>query len=230
MQELFAADENAVKAFRAGLSEERFAPYLQDADGDVVYAINLYLWNIRLSQSFYLPLQMWEILFRNKLNVFLGGRYGRAWPYEARPKREFRTNEYSKLKDARTRQERQRKLKHVPTGAIVADLSSGFWVALLSKAYDIPFAWRNNLSRIFPKGSSLDRATAHALSLDALDLRNRVAHHEPIYCLDITLLRSHLDTLIEAMCPVTNTFVRSACNFDAVWNNPPNSSLSADQP
>jgi hypothetical protein len=36
----------------------------------------------------------------------------------------------------------------------VADLSAGFWVALLNASYNIAFSWRYNLARIFP-GSAL---------------------------------------------------------------------------
>jgi hypothetical protein len=32
----------------------------------------------------------------------------------------------------------------------VADLSAGFWVALLNASYNIAFSWRYNLARIFP--------------------------------------------------------------------------------
>ena len=57
MQRIFADNQEAVKLFRETLSEARFARYLTDSNGDEIDAINLYLWNARLSQALYLPLQ-----------------------------------------------------------------------------------------------------------------------------------------------------------------------------
>jgi hypothetical protein len=221
MQDLFADNEEAVKAFRAGISEARLSRYMHDSNGDVIGAINLYLWNTRLSQALYLPLQTWEVLFRNRLNDFLKWRYSPSWPYDTRPQRELTRNEYSRLLETRQRQERLRNVAQVPTDAIVADLSGGFWVALLSKRYDIPFVWRTNVARIFPNQKRVERLKAHELSLEMLDLRNRVAHHEPIYHLALDRRRADLDWLLDAMCKTTNEFARRACTFEQVWNNPP---------
>jgi hypothetical protein len=56
-----------------------------------------------------------------------------------------------------------------------------FGVSLLNKSYDVPFVWRHNLSRIFPGEKALTRDEASRLCDGRLDLRNLVAHHEPIY-------------------------------------------------
>jgi hypothetical protein len=77
MQRIFSGNNAATKMFRTTQSESRFARYLIDSNNDELAAILLYLWNIRLSQAMYLPLQAWEIALRNKLNVFF------IWKYNA---------------------------------------------------------------------------------------------------------------------------------------------------
>jgi hypothetical protein len=115
-------------------------------------------------------------------------------------------------------------LSRVPTDAIVADLPGGFWVGLLSRPYDVPFAWRYNLGRhICSNEPTLQRREAHNICCALLDLRNRIAHHEPIYHWSLGQIREHADRMLGAMCTATNDFTRLACTFEDVWNSPPGS-------
>jgi hypothetical protein len=220
MQELFAG--RAAAAFRKTLSETRFARYLVACKGNEFRAICLYLWNTRLSQSFYLPLQNWEVALRNRLNAFLTWRYGALWPYAPRVERELKAGEARRLREARERQEDQRGLKTAPTDTIVADLTGGFWTGLLSGGYDVLFSWRYNLRPfVFPNDPTLDRKSAHGLCADMNGLRNRIAHYEPIYHLPLDEYRADLDRLLEAMCPATNAYTRASCTFSEIWDKPP---------
>lgn len=69
--------------------------------------------------------------------------------------------------------------KQPTVGKVVAELSYGFWVALFANAYDTTL-WLTNLHRLFTPRVK-DRNGLY----DALDrlrtLRNRIAHHEPIF-------------------------------------------------
>ena len=73
----------------------------------------------------------------------------------------------------------------VTTDAIVADLSAGFWGSLLTRRYDVRFTWRYNLGRIFPNAAGLTRGAVWPICDGLLDLRNRVAHHKPIFHLPL---------------------------------------------
>ncbi len=221
MQRIFADNQEAVKLFRATLSDARFASYLAESNGNEIDAINLYLWNARLSQSMYFPLQTWEIALRNKLNTFMSWKYSSDWPYNSVALRQLTGHENRKLKETIDRQRQIKSVAKVPTDAIVADLSAGFWVGLLAKAYEVPYSWRYNLVRIFPNDRRLQRSQAHDLCADLLDLRNRVAHHEPIWHWALDELRADLDYLLESMCKPTNAYVRIACTFEDIWNAGP---------
>ena len=62
---------------------------------------------------------------------------------------------------------------------VVSELSFTFWVALFANVYDQTL-WRTDLHRIFTPRTK-NRHGLHD-SLDRLrNLRNRIAHHEPIF-------------------------------------------------
>ena len=205
------------------LSHARFAGYLASASGDENGAMELYRWNALIAQSLYVYLQCWEITFRNRSDSFLRWKFGaNDWPYDTRRTiRNLARDEQRRLTEAVYRQERKRQHSPVSTDSIVADLSAGFWVALLSSSYRITFAWRYNLQRIFPNDIGLDQKTAHEMSERILNLRNRIAHHEPIYRLPLSQTYSDLQRLVAAMCIETDRFARPYCTFLTVSRSRP---------
>ena len=62
-----------------------------------------------------------------------------------------------------------------------------------------------------------------------LDLRNRVAHHEPIFHLPLDLMRKNLERLLNGMCGATANYMSSACSFSAIWNAKPGDQLVLGQ-
>lgn len=199
------------------LSPARFHRYIQDAGGSEQKAVKLYQWNALLSQSLYVILQCWEICLRNKLNEFLKWKYCEAWPYDQkRAVRNFGGMDSRRLARTLDRQHRSRGIKPVPTGAVVADLSAGFWVSMLSSSYDVPFSWRYNLCKIFPNERAMSRSDAWRICDATLQLRNRVAHHEPVYHLPLQQSYADLEMALSAMCRGTHAFVQSTCTFRAV--------------
>lgn len=222
MQEDFLRNEQLMRVFVSSLSTERFATYLRLAGGNELAAIQLYSWNSALSQSLWASVQAWEICLRNKLNDFLCWRYNSTWPYdEVRAIRQLTSKDEDRLRKARARQEQARRTKRAPAGAIVADLPAGFWVSLLTTAYENPFVWRSNLPRIFPHGPNLDRRAAWSACDRILNLRNRMAHHEPILTLPLEQLHADLGRTVAAMCPGTAVYVRGICGFRPVWSRRP---------
>lgn len=214
-------DKVFIGTLRATLSEARFDRYVQASNGDPVRALQLYHWNAKLSQSLYFPLQMWEVALRNKLNSFLCWKFNASWPFDRRALRQLTHFDRRRVQEAVERLERRRRVIPVSTNAVVADLSAGFWVALFNQDYEIPFSWRYNLVRIFTAEPGLATAEVRLICNDLLYLRNRVAHHEPIYHLPLPQRRAELDRLVAAMCPSAFAFVNSACTFEEVWKSKP---------
>lgn len=221
----FPKDEQDVKALRTWLGEARFARYLSASSGDETAAMALYLWNAKAAQAFYLPIQIWEIGLRNQMNLFLSWKYGGAWPHdEKRAVRQLQGNDRSRLIEARERQGRNRGVSQASTDSIVADLSAGFWVGLLARGYEVPLQWRNNLSRVFPqappewrnKPTGWNAAAAHKSCEEILNLRNRVAHHEPIYHLNLDDLHNRLELVIGAMNSSSFSYLADHCTVPEV--------------
>ncbi|MEX1108803.1 MAG: hypothetical protein WEC00_07840 [Dongiaceae bacterium] len=215
MQQEFSLSKEQVSEFCASLSKARFARYLTEANGDEQKALKLYFWNVKLSQSLYLPLQTWEVCLRNKLNAFLSWKFNSKWPFDIkRAIRQLNARDKQKVADAIERQERDRGKGNVSTDAIVADLSVGFWVSLLTAGYDPKFAWRYNLTRVFPNATKeWDREAAHTDCDLLLNARNRVAHHEPIYHLDLKGVHEAALRTLRGMCPASYVYVEQTCDF-----------------
>jgi hypothetical protein len=68
---------------------------------------------------------------------------------------------------------------------VVAELPFGFWVSLLGSGSDYETRlWRPALCRAFP-GYQGRRQPLHRELDEARRLRNRIAHHEPVYGRDL---------------------------------------------
>jgi hypothetical protein len=166
---------------RSALSLPRFIPYIRTAGGDIDTAVRLYWWNIEISSAFYGPLHCLELGLRNALHQRLLAHYRRPDWWAAAP---------LSPAGARMVADAEAKLRRRgPAGGtaddVVAGLSFGFWVALLSRgaAYDRSF-WVPALHRAFP-GYSGPRSTLHDNLLAMVFLRNRIMHHEPIHHRDL---------------------------------------------
>lgn len=222
MKQPFLDEEESIQRLSETLSKARFERYIRASNGNRLKAIELYRWNAQLSQSLHPKLHVWEIAFRNKMNSFLCWKFGPNWPFDAKiALRQLTEHDRGSVQKALKRQRKRRVPSAVTTDAIVSDLSAGFWVALLNEDYGVPFSWRYNLVRVFPREPDLQPVTARLICNDLLDLRNRVAHHEPIYHLPLPQRKNELDRLLAAMCPAAFAFADSVCSFDLAWGNKP---------
>ena len=218
MQDFLVDDPDIVNSMKASLSAPRFARYLDAAGSDDRQALALYQWNAQLSQSLYIYIQCWEICLRNKLDSFLRWKYSDKWPYDkTRAVRNLAGNDKNRLAETIFRQESQRQYSPVSTDSIVADLSAGFWVSQLSKAYEVPYTWQYNLAKVFPNNTRMKARDAWEICDRTLNLRNRIAHHEPIYQLDLEQYHQELQQVVSAMCQGTFAFANANCTFKHVF-------------
>ena len=221
MQTDFWNNHLNLQNYIATIGKPRLSKYFHIARGNAHHALQLYHWNIKLSQSLYLPLQCWEIALRNRMNDFLCSKFGQKWHLQKETKRILYPRDIARLDQALKRQ--QQKLQKLPSAdQITSDLSAGFWVALLGARYHQAFRWQSNMRRcIFNDISSLDIKWARQSCDDLLALRNRVAHHEPIFHLDLLQHRAALGQLMAGLCAATHAYVEDACTFTHVWQERP---------
>ena len=169
----FAYDESETAALISTISPTRFSTYRQQVESDAG-ALQLYTWNTAAAAAFYGPLQTLEVTLRNAVHDVLSRSHGTRWFDNGGL---LRQAEQDKVEAA---VQKLNELGKQPTaGRVIAELPFGFWVALFANAYDTTI-WRTDLHLIFTPRVR-NRGGLH----DALDrlrtLRNRIAHHEPIF-------------------------------------------------
>ena len=162
--------------FAATLSVARFQRYLRWADGDRARALDLYALNTRVSEALYTPLQTLEVTFRNRMHAVLSEEVHERW---------FDQDGFLKIRRQpcqveKARAELRRGGKKPTPERIVAVLSFGFWISMLSPDYED--LWQGSLRRIASRENRVGlRRKELSSPLNRIrDLRNRCAHHEPV--------------------------------------------------
>lgn len=168
---------------------------MEACDEDHERAVALYNWNAEVSAAFLEILFHLEILFRNAIDRQFPATAPKEPITIVRPEvwlcdPEVLTDESrERVNDAIGRLEREGKR---PTrDRVVASLSFGFWQALFSGAYET--LWRIKLASAFPNGNGRRREISR-IAAPILHFRNRIAHHEAIFSID---LRSRYEQILE---------------------------------
>ncbi|WP_374947140.1 hypothetical protein, partial [Agreia sp.] len=104
----------------------------------------------------------------------------------------------------------------------------GFWVRLFAPPYDE--LWRKQLHKVFPYASGkFKRQNVSGPLEDLRNLRNRLAHHEPVHQLDLTQLHGNILQLLSWMDPGLEALVSSHSRVPGLISKkpivPPNRAL-----
>lgn len=159
-------------------SQPRLTPYVVAAQLDGTHAMDRYQWNLQVSEAFYPALACLEISLRNALDVQLQQHYGRPDWWESVPLSKLLKGDEAVVRRAEA-DASKRKGAAMSADDVVAGLSFGFWVSLLSHRYD-RYLWVPALHKAFPHYKGRRKELFD--NFDAMRrLRNRVMHHEPIH-------------------------------------------------
>jgi hypothetical protein len=199
--------QTIIKAVTAALSPARMATYEAAANlahPDDPAALALYAWNAQVSAAFLVPLHICEVVYRNAVSDGLEAVYGNRWPWSPGFEQSLSAPKsgYSPRYDLQNSRARQ-----PTTGKTIAELKFVFWQSMFTSRHDQRI-WNPHLRRVLP---NLDPARAVAESrssiFDGLEqvrrLRNRIAHHEPIFTRDLNGDLRRVAALIELRCKVT---------------------------
>ena len=150
-------------------------------------AVKLYEWNAELASALLLPLHLFEVVLRNAIHEALTLTYRERWPWDNR----FLYSVPMKHGRYEPRKDVQQKASLYPTtGKVIPELKFVFWEQMLSSRYDVAI-WNPLLTTVFPNvparagTSAAARGLAREVSV-VRSIRNRVAHHEPIFSQNIT--------------------------------------------
>ncbi|MBR0806205.1 Abi family protein [Bradyrhizobium japonicum] len=179
-------------------------------------AIGLYERNTKLSEAFYTPLQCLEVCLRNSVHEAMTDVYGEDWfhgnnaPLESDSRRMILDAKEELIEDR----------KPVIAGQMLAELKFAFWVGLLGKHYDATI-WRKAIYKAFLAHGGKPRGVVHSRMNAIRRLRNRIAHHEPVFQ-KLALMQSH-DEIIDAiswMCRDTSAWAKHHSRFQQVFAEP----------
>jgi hypothetical protein len=186
-----------IQALIQAISEPRLSSYRKffrpQSDEEL---LGIYRWNEEVCTDFSRHLKWIEIALRNGFHAALSQRYGVVGTPASR-------DWYHHVRLAEHSRDSVRKITHQPDGRprrpaptpddVVAKLTFGFWPILMEVERDRagqPIPWSHMVPEVVPghrqKEASYWRALAHRDALQARlelckDLRNRIAHHEPIW-------------------------------------------------
>lgn len=160
------------------LSHPRLSPYRSVSAKDKE-VLKLYSQNVRLSEALYPLIQQFEVVLRNRLEQVLLVSYGTHWFSDVMFLALLDNVMSRQLQGAKA--ELNRWGKPHTSGAIVAELTFGFWTGLLGKTYEQAI-WNSHNALIFPYALPSQRniKVVREDLKKIRTLRNRVAHHEPI--------------------------------------------------
>jgi hypothetical protein len=176
---------------RSAISEPRFGPYLAFYGGREDLALRLYAWNATIADALWGPIGVVEVVVRNAIHGQLAERAGRPDWWEDKPLwSALLSREQRGVEDALT--SLTSRGMGTPTGDdVVAAASLGLWTGLLSEGkprdplhnYEGNL-WRPRLRRGFPNYVGSRKALFSEL-MEIKDIRNRVAHHEPVFKVNV---------------------------------------------
>lgn len=192
------------------LSRPRLRKYLEEAnkfspksnDEKIEIALQFYAWNTALSAAFYGPLQALEITLRNVINERLTNAYGKIW-YDSTQFVDLSDDSTAKLNRAKEKSKRKKNRKTYATDDIVSDLSFGFWINL----FIYRSLWHKELHKIFfserltKKELKKERVKLYKRLDNLRYLRNRIAHHEPIFHRNLQQDMANILDMLGWICP-----------------------------
>lgn len=195
-----------IKGLEPAISNDRLEAYRPPAGTDLELLTN-YLWNMQLNEALYPSLHAAEVGFRNAIHAAASSHYQTEFWFDKPGV--LMNSQVDSVSRARSK---AKAAKTTPNaGHIVAELHFGFWVSLLYDPYERNVAGKGPPDRLywhdlnnrpalllvaFPHLTRRNRARIKVYNRfkEIKDLRNRVAHHEPIYK-RIYLHREHQLTL-----------------------------------
>ena len=204
-----------VQSVRKALSGPRLGTYeaASGAQGDEdLAALDLYAWNASISAALLAPLHLCEVVVRNGIAEALETVYGNGWPWSSG----FERSLPDPLRDWSPRKELVSVSRRFRTmGKVIPELKFVFWQKLLTVRHDVRL-WIPHLRQVFPNLDPTipvsDLREAFHNDLEAIRLlRNRIAHHEPIFTKNLAGEYQRVIRLVEGRCLVTAGWMQTNC-------------------
>ena len=215
-----------LNAAKASLSPARIGTYeaatgtLGDEDSR---ALALYAWNAEVSAALLAPLHICEVVIRNAAADALEAVYGNRWPWEATFVLSLPNppgNQYSSRRDLKGVAAKQ-----PSTGKVIPELKFVFWQEMFTHRHDVRL-WDAHLKRVFPSHKPTDTVVsirkAIFQDLESIrKLRNRIAHHEPIFTRNLKEDFERIINLVELRSALVASWMVANQNASRLIAQPP---------
>lgn len=215
------------------LSAPRWQRYLRAASNDPDKALALYEWNLQLAAALMHDVAHIEVAVRNSYNKVLEDHWagGEHWLLDSSSpirsalvrKRRGKNIDLNERNRRSIDEAFQRLHTNAPAvGAIIAELSFGFWRHLTDTAHEKTL-WVPYLSRAFPKGTNRRDIEASLMMINTV--RNRASHHEPLFTSrreeEITQCQAKIVDLAQMLLPELATHLQATSTITTVLGQKP---------
>lgn len=185
-------------------------------------ALELYAWNAQISAAFMHPLHICEVVVRNGVANAIETVYGENWPWSAgflqslpNPSRG-----YNMRQDLLAASQGQ-----TTAGKVIPELKFAFWQRMFTSRNDSRL-WTPYLRTNFPNfPANMETNDCRDWMFKTLDnirtLRNRIAHHEPIFARNLNDDFSDVSTLIAHRCTETAKWMNEHQQVSTLLAKPP---------
>lgn len=184
------------------LTRSRLSKYLLATGNNPQQALRLYVLNSQVSAALMIDLHYIEVALRNKFDEELTKKFGPTW---------FHDQNFLALVDGRSRAILLKAQKDAARhhkgcaplpGKVIAELTFGFWLQLTDSRLEHTL-WVPCLHKAFASPTPPKRAAFNQQLEKLRQLRNRIAHHEPIFHMDLLDARLRILEVCKLLCPVT---------------------------
>lgn len=206
-------ERNFIHAVRTALSPARMGTY-EAAVGlrseDDPSALLLYAWNAEVSAALLTPLHLCEVVIRNCVADALQVVYGSDWPWSPTFEQSLPHN----MKGYSQRRDLQHARRNVEsTGKVVPELKFVFWQKMFTRRFDMRI-WDSQLRHVMPNLEPSEtvrvlRESIYSHLENVRLLRNRIAHHEPVFSRMLADDYQIILTLVKYRCTATAMWLDS---------------------
>lgn len=206
-----------MESVRFALSHARMSTYEAAMPDDYMSALRLYAWNAQVSAALFASIQICEVVIRNAVSDALEDIYGQQWAWN---------ETFLKSLPFRRRQELETAREGLQTvGQVIPELSFYFWQQMFTSRH-FGRIWENHMERIFPNmdkkmAKQLRRIHIHDELEHIRNLRNRIAHHEPIFRSDLEADFQRIVNLVTLKCSTSAQWLVQNNLFTTIYSQKP---------
>lgn len=200
--QVLQSSKNEFRLLSQSMSRQRLEEYLRHVDGCENRALDLYHWNLEISAGMIIPLGVTEVVIRNAIVEAIENQYNKEW-----------FNSKGIIRSLGLQYPKKQKTKFKNSGQLITKQTFSIWNNfLISRSHKK--LWDSHFHNSFPNApTNQPNEVLRKLLFKALDelryVRNRVAHHEPIYKRKLEEDIKRIDWIIRWRCNVTADWLSS---------------------